>query len=276
MQCSSRAHRYRCSLRGRTRAFERVAPDACDRDRVDGGDESPARNARGPACPRARRQRSRRSARCCRGPDGRRAHGQRDRRRRVRARLGRRRALRAQRVGPFPRRSRRPHDGGRRRARAPSPCRVPCACGTTLRPGSAGSGSIRRSALLPSLRKPASPAARASPTSGRRHELAPWPAPRLGERYALPDLGRHASPDRGERAGGPVRRGGRVGDRGGVLALARPISSPIVRSGWSLSAGRTAASRSASCRRTARGPQRCSRSHCTRASSPESTRRSRR
>ena len=57
-----------------------------------------------------------------------------------------------------------------------------------MQPGSAGSGSIRRSALLPSLRRSGLACSARIAHKWSQAGAAPWPAPRLGERYALPDL----------------------------------------------------------------------------------------
>ena len=88
---------------------------------------------------------------------------------------------------------------------------------------------------------------------------APWPAPRVGGRYELPELAATLRADRDRGAGRALRGRGRGGDRGSVLALRGRSPRPCARSGSSRCAGATAASRCASCRRTARAWRRCSR-----------------
>ena len=119
-------------------------------------------------------------------------------------------------------------------------------------------------------------ARRGSPTSGRGAELAPWPAPALGARYRLPELARTLRRIASE--GPEALYAGEVGggDRRGDVALGGAISQRTAPSGSSRCAARTAGSRCASCRRTARARRRSSRWRSTTGSSPASTRRSRR
>ena len=254
---------------------ERLAADARGRGRGDGRDEPSARDPRRPARARAGRERRRRGARRRGGADGRRADRQRRRRRRVRARLGRRRAARDQRLGPLARRARRPVGGGRRAALGDR-ARRGAALGRSrvaLRPVRA---RCRGRARRPTWRGTGWRARRASPTSGPRPRWRRARRRRSGERYRLPELARDAAADRG---GGPrraLRRRGRGRDRRGDAGSPRRICWRTGRSGSSRSAARTAASRSASCRRTARARRRSSRSRSTRGSSRGRTRRSRR
>ena len=133
-------------------------------------------------------------------------------------------------------------------------------------------------AVAPGRRRPpatASSARRGSPTSGGgRH------APR-GRRP--PPAGATSCPSSPPPCSGSRRRGRMRSTRARSRRRSRPragsprtISTPTPPSGSSRCAGATAASRCASCRRTARALRRCSRWRCTTVSSRGRTSRSRR
>ena len=259
------------------RELERLAADARDRGRGDGGDEPSARDPRRPARARARRERGGCRARGGSDADRRRADRQRRRRRRVRARLGRAACCTGSTAPAGPRpisTAAAAEDDGPRSVTVPGAVRLWADLAERFgRFGlDAAVGSGRRAAAAT-----ASSARRGSRTSGRGRRTPRGRRPPSGERYALPELA--ADPARGSQTEGPdALYEGEVAAAiaAATLALRGRPPRPPLGVGRAAAPRATAGSRSASCRRTARASRRCSRWRSTTGSSRGRTPRSRR
>ena len=237
---------------------ERLAAHAGGRGRRDGRDEPSSRDARGPSRARAGRERRRRRPRSRGRPDRRRADGQRGRRRRLRSRLGRTARCTAStaRAGRRPTWAARRLD--RRAGRGRSPCPARCGSGPTSRSVSARSGSTPRSGRQRILR-----AAGVACSAAHRRQVGCGP---LTHRWPAPATRRDATGCPSSQA-----RLRRIAAEGPDACYEGEVAAAIAAATWlseddlarpPLGVGRaaaplvTAASRSASCRRTGRASRR--------------------